>query len=258
MIGKVIIGKSFKGCISYCLSPKRGKNVERAEVIDYNLCYGNKKDLIRQFTEVRMLNTRLKKPVMHFILSLPNTDKVDNNTLRDIGKSLSEEFGFHDRQYLVIRHYDTDDTHPHIHIIANRQGLESDSKVVSDSNSYEKVAKFCRKMELKYDLTQVQSPNKFLPPEERSQRKDDRKLNIKDLITQSLLKSSSIPQFTDTLEELGIKSKIGRGVTFYDDKIGIKGSEIGFSLEKIKSKLKENLLKKLPIEQQSKKLNLGL
>lgn len=255
MIGKIIIGKGFKGCIGYCLSPKRGKNIERAEVIDYNLCFGNKNDLIKQFTEVRLLNPRLKKPVMHFIVSLPNTDRVDNNILRDIGKSLSEDFGFHDRQYLVIRHFDTEDTHPHIHIIANRQGLDADSKVVSDSNSYERIAKFCRKMEQKFNLTQVQSPNKFLPMEERVERHDKRRLTIIEGIKKSLEKSCTIPEFNENIKNLGLKVKVGRGITFFDDKISVKGSELGYSLEKIRSRIQQNLLRQSII---NKKQNLGL
>jgi hypothetical protein len=64
MIGKVITGKSFKGCIAYCLEDKklsRNKaiNNHRAAVLQYNLCFGNKKELINQFNEVRRLNPRL-------------------------------------------------------------------------------------------------------------------------------------------------------------------------------------------------------
>ena len=52
MIGKIIIGKSFGGCISYCLNDKlqqpTGEAVmeNRAEVLLYNQCYGNEKELI--------------------------------------------------------------------------------------------------------------------------------------------------------------------------------------------------------------------
>jgi hypothetical protein len=61
MIGKVIIGKSFRGCIAYCLEDKKlrhDKSItnQRAEVVQYNLCFGNKKELAGQFNEVRRLN----------------------------------------------------------------------------------------------------------------------------------------------------------------------------------------------------------
>ena len=145
MIGKIIIGSGFKGVISYCLSPKKGlgKQIERSEIIDYNQCFGTKNELIRQFTDVRNLNTKLNKPVIHFILSFSISDSVNNSLLSEISNDLAKDFGFDKNQYIVIRHTDTEDTHPHIHVIANRVGF--DKKTVSDSNSYKRIAEFARK-----------------------------------------------------------------------------------------------------------------
>ncbi len=69
MIGKITIGKSFRGCLLYCLNDKRQElqqesiMKERAEVILYNQCCGNQKELVEQFNEVRNLNPKLSKPV---------------------------------------------------------------------------------------------------------------------------------------------------------------------------------------------------
>jgi hypothetical protein len=77
MIGKIMTGKSFRGCLQYCLHDKiadEKKNEQvmqnRAEVILYNQCFGNDKELIQQFNEVKELNPRLSKPVLHITLSL--------------------------------------------------------------------------------------------------------------------------------------------------------------------------------------------
>ena len=47
MIGKIMIGKSFRGCLLYCLSDKeldgQDRIKDRAEVVIYNNCYGNEK-----------------------------------------------------------------------------------------------------------------------------------------------------------------------------------------------------------------------
>lgn len=65
MIGKVIIGKSFGGCLHYCLSDKEQQHVReqvmtrRAEVLLYNQCYGNEKEIISQFNDVCKLNPNL-------------------------------------------------------------------------------------------------------------------------------------------------------------------------------------------------------
>jgi hypothetical protein len=52
MIGKITIGKSFKGCLLYCLNDKVQNQKKwqvmkgRAEVLLFNQCYGNQKELI--------------------------------------------------------------------------------------------------------------------------------------------------------------------------------------------------------------------
>ncbi len=52
MIGKISTGKSFRGCISYCLEDKKLKQSDevafgnRAELIAFNQCFGDKKELI--------------------------------------------------------------------------------------------------------------------------------------------------------------------------------------------------------------------
>ena len=76
MIGKIFTEKSFRGCIGYCLEDKEQKEEEkmivknRAELFVYNQCFGNKNELIQQFNEVRQLNPKLSKPVLHISLSL--------------------------------------------------------------------------------------------------------------------------------------------------------------------------------------------
>jgi len=59
MIGKIKTGKSFGGCISYCLNDKKEKPDHeavmkgRAKLLLTNKCGGNEKELIHQFNEVR-------------------------------------------------------------------------------------------------------------------------------------------------------------------------------------------------------------
>ncbi len=68
MIGKITIGKSFKECIAYCLNDKiKEQNKDglknRAEVLMFSKCFGNEKELVQQFNEVRQLNMKPTKPV---------------------------------------------------------------------------------------------------------------------------------------------------------------------------------------------------
>ena len=79
MIGKVMVGKGFAGCISYCLEDKKIKNTgshdepkvkNSAEILGHNLCFGDKKNLCSQFNDVRKINPKQRLPVNHITLSL--------------------------------------------------------------------------------------------------------------------------------------------------------------------------------------------
>src|SRR6187399_3286534 len=174
MIGKVIIGKSFRGCIAYCLEDKKlrhDKSItnQRAEVVQYNLCFGNKKELAGQFNEVRRLNQKLSKPVLHITLSLADGERLSRQKLQQVVEDCAKYMGFDENQYLAVEHLDT--KHQHLHIVANRVGF--DGHTLSDSNSYKKIAEFCRQTELKYGLKLVLSPKRFLPAELRQIPRND-------------------------------------------------------------------------------------
>lgn len=139
MIGKIIIGKSFRGCINYVLQNKLRGDLElptqkRAELIHFNQCFGDYKELIKQFNEVRLLNPKLAKPVMHLILSLSPGEKPENASLISMAEDCSRALGFDKNQYIAVTHNDT--THLHLHIVVNRIGF--DGKTISDSNNYKK------------------------------------------------------------------------------------------------------------------------
>jgi hypothetical protein len=242
MIGKIMTGKSFGGCLHYCLHDKiagEKKNEmvmkNRAEVILYNQCYGSARELIQQFNEVRQLNPRLSKPVLHVTLSLAKGESLANYKLAEMARDCAHDLGFSNNQYVAVLHKDTD--HQHIHIVANRIGY--DGKTVSDSNNYQKIAKLCRRLEIKHELKQVLSPNKFLPKELRNyQRLDERKQKLKEHIRQSLAGSRSYEQFEQKMKALNYDVIKMRGIAFRDQhKVYMKGSEVGYSLATIEKVL---------------------
>ena len=246
MIGHVSVGKSAYGCISYCLEDKLELSEERkqqltledhlqhkdrAEVLAYHKCYGNKYELADQFRDVAKLNKFAEKPVFHFSLSLPPGETLNKNQLIEIGEACAKEFDVDKNQYLIILHKDTDKQH--IHIVANRVGF--DGKLASDSNDYKRMAKLCRRLEKQYHLQEVLSPRAFLSKEERLlPRHDKRKDQLKKDIEQTLKKVSNYPDFEKKMTDLGYKIAKGRGISFTDDKkVKTKGSEVGYSLKKI-------------------------
>ncbi len=236
MIGKIMIGKSFRGCLLYCLHDKQQKGEQavvkdRAEVLLYNKCFGRDKELIQQFDEVRMLNQKVAKPVFHITLSLAPGEQLGKDQLMEMVGTCAADLGFQNNQYVAVLHWDTD--HQHLHIVANRIGL--DGRTVSDSNSYKKMALFCRKMEIKYGLKQVLSPRRYLSREQRQlPRLDARKEKLREYIRQSLSASKTYTQFEERIKALGYQVIKGRGISFLDDKgVKVKGSELGYSLKRI-------------------------
>lgn len=248
MIGKITLGKSFRGCILYCLNdkkqvPGKGEVMQgRAEVLMFNQCFGNQKELIDQFNAVRRLNPKLEKPVLHITLSLAINDRLSKDKLMEMCEDCAREMGFEKNQYIAVHHLDTN--HCHLHIVANRIGF--DEHTVRDSNNYKKMVAYCRKMELKYDLKQVLSPRLFLSKEQRLiPRHDKRKEQIKLHIQESLSASTNYADFERLMKEKNYQVIKARGIAFIDDKkVYVKGSELGYSLKTIERILEQNKLKR--------------
>ena len=260
MIGKITIGKSFSGCISYCLEDKKQSITEelkqelvhvsnRAELLEMNMCFGTKKELIRQFNEVRWLNSKVSKPVMHISLSFSPEDKLKAGGLNEMIDACARQMGFEKNQFIAVMHKDT--KHQHLHIVVNRIGF--DGKTLSDSNNYLKISKYCREMEQQHLLKQVLSPKRFLSEKEQLlERNDQRKQILKEHIADSIKQSVSVLEFQRRMEKLGYEVIRGRGIAFRDkQKVYAKGSELGFSLSVIEKKLQLRLAleNKISVEQ---------
>jgi len=253
MIGKVITGPSFYNCIRYVLEDKRTlsaaekerlsalENVQhrdRAEVLEYNKCFGDKWELTEQFTDVSKLSKRVEKPVFHLTIRASPGDQLTREQWVEIGQAAAKEFGLTGHQYICVLHQDTQQ--PHIHIVGNRVGY--DGKVASDSQSYGRMAALCRRQEQKYQLRQVLSPRRYLSPKERLlPRHDQRKELLKTNIREALKGSRTYPEFEKNMQEKGYRVEKGRGIAFEDNKkVRVKGSEVGYSLSTIERILAQN------------------
>ena len=253
MIGKVMLGSSFSNCIRYCLEDKKAlsqaekellstlekvQHQDRAEVLAYNNCCGDKKELTEQFTDVSKLSKRVEKPVLHLTLRTAPGDQLTKDQWVEIGQAAAKEFGVANNQYICVLHQDT--RQPHIHIVANRVGY--DGKVVSDSNSYARMAALCRRLEKEYHLRPVLSPRRYLSQEERLvPRQDQRKELLKENIREALKGTRIYPEFEKKMQEKGYRVEKGRGIAFEDDKkVRVKGSEVGYSLQTIQRTLDQN------------------
>ena len=266
MVGKITTGKSFRGCLNYLFQGRLQETKEaqqlaaqqkQVEVIAYNQCFGNRLALTREFIEVSKLNQNVSKPVFHISLSFAHADsgRLNLQDKADIAEKLAMDFGFQNNQYVVIAHKDTG--HEHLHVVANRIGY--DGRTASDSNSYKRMAEYCRKMEQEYKLTPVLSPTKFLRPEQRvaqSQRIDQRKETLKQHLSKAIKESKDITQVRQYMERQGYQVELGRGISFTDAQhVRFKGSQVGYALLDFEKKLRqEQVLKQHQAQQQTQRL----
>jgi len=254
MIGRIKIQDSFRFYITYCLEDKKiaqSQEVlykDRAEVLHYNQCGGNRKELIRQFNEIAHLDPKLSKPLMHIVLVFSPKESLRKSTLTDIAKDCAKDMGFDKHQYLAILHKDL--PHQHMHLLINKIGF--DRQVVNESHSYRKVVNFCRATELKYDLVKTISPRCFLPAEQRNIPRQGIHLDqLRKDIHSALEYSSRYEQFRSLMEKAGYTVyDQRRGIAFMNSKkIAFQGYEAGYPLHKIKSILAVDLAERLRKDQ---------
>lgn len=257
MIGKISQGKNFSSCIGYCLKDRKElsdpqkellslkdnlQHKERAEVLYYNKCGGNIRELTRDFEEVAQLNSRVEKPVLHISLRLAPGEALSKAQWMEVAQECAKEFGVGNHQYICILHKDT--KQPHIHIVANRVGFNG--KAAKDNNNYRRIAALCRRLEKQYNLTEVLSPKAFLSGKERQlPRNDQRKEQLRKDIRRVMEKAGTYPEFEKQMQALGYTVMKGRGISFVDEKkVKTKGSEIGCSLATLEKvfALKQKLL----------------
>lgn len=150
MIAQPTIGSYLKGLITY--------NTNKEEVGEGNLIFVNSLDnsLSTFETQYHYLVAAKKKQknLLHLSLNFPEEDrsKLSKEKFVEITKEFLKEYGFPEHHpFAVYEHKDKN--HPHIHI-ATPLILEN-GKTIEQSFMVNKMIKICRKLEKKYNLTQV-------------------------------------------------------------------------------------------------------
>lgn len=242
MIGKTVIGRTFKGCINYNLSKVEkgmGEILECRGVRDY--C---KRAMIQDFNLRTQANSNLSRCVWHTALSFQ--EELSNNQMLMIVKEWIAKMGLAATQFVIVRHTDT--PHPHAHIVANR--IDDDGKTISDSNNWKRSETICRELEVKHRL-------KIIPTQrdekkinrEKLKGKDLLKTDINRLLTEHLDKISEMRELVRLMSAKGITCSIKnnsdgtvRGITFEKESMKIKASDVhkSFSAKNLLSKIELN------------------
>lgn len=229
MIGKIVKGRGFRGVLEYALQKEKGK------LIWTNMASREPRGLAKEFGVIRQLKPRFKNAVFHAALSVPKNEKISNSKWVNIGHQYLKSMGFVSSQMVLVRHSDTD--HDHIHIIANRIGL--DGKVVSDSKDFEKQEKALRAIEKQFGLVPLEAPRKTAvkaPTQgERAQAERTGELSHRMLIqgfcASAMELASSLEEYVKLLKQWGVKTTLFTK----DNKATLKGLTYEFEGFKIAS-----------------------
>jgi hypothetical protein len=228
MIGKTVVGSGFSGVSKYVIEK------EKSEILEQNNCFAQDPDLLaKQYRNVWAENKEISKPVWHSSISFSKDDKLSVEQMTDFAKDFLKKAGFtkENNQWSIILHKDTDT--PHLHVIANRVGL--DGKAVSDFYSKSNTVKWCKEIEKENGLVQVQEISKVKKMNKSLNPRKTAKGIIQEAIRE--LKGEKIEDFEDLKDKLkgkGIDMQINThkngnvfGASFKQNKEVFKGSQVG-------------------------------
>lgn len=243
-------GRSFKNRVEYILKDDH-------DFICSNMAsdYNNVSDLTDEFKAVSSFRLDIKKPVFHAFLSLPKNEHLTDEQWQEIAKDYLKEMNIdiEKHQYICVRHNDTDKEH--IHIVANRIGLDG-SVWLGQHSAFNTIAA-CERLEVKHDLTitqglkgqksEVSAPTKNEIEQALRTGEKPARLVLQASLQAAMTGKPDLETFVERLQAVGIEPRFNvastgnvAGVSFSVNDIAFKGSQLGkkYSWNTIKGKVK--------------------
>ena len=244
-------GKSFKNRVDYILKDDHSFICSNM-ASDYN----NVSDLTDEFKTVSSFRQDIKKPVFHAFLSLPKGDHLTDEQWQEIAKDYLKEMNIDidKHQYICVRHNDTDKEH--IHIVANRVGLDG-SVWLGQHSAFNTIAA-CERLEVKHGLTITQSlkgqksdvsaPTKNEIEQALRTGEKPARIVLQNALQAAMVGKPDLETFVERLQAVGIEPRFNvasstgnvAGVSFSVGDVAFKGSQLGkkYSWNTIKGKVK--------------------
>lgn len=241
MIGKIVKGRSFKGCLSYVLGNKDATILASEGVLEVDT-----KSIINSFYMQSLLNPNLSKCVGHIPLSFSPDDKerMTDQFMERLAKEYMKLMGIENTQYIIVRHNNTN--HPHCHIVFNR--VDNDGKTISDKNDQYRNEKVCKQLKDKYKLTYGKGKENVNV--QKLKGAEQTKYEIYHAIKTILPKAKNWQEFESLLTKQGISIEYKykgqtdevQGISFKKEEYSFKGSEVDrkFSYSKLDIILNDN------------------
>lgn len=242
-------GRSFKNRIKYILKDDHDFICSNISA-DKN----NVSDLTDEFKTVSSFRPDIKKPVFHAFLSLPKDEKLTDYQWQEIAKDYLKEMNIDidKHQYICVRHKDTDQDH--IHIVANRIGL--DGSVWHGQHSAFNTIAACERLEVKHGLTITQSlkgqksdvsaPTKAEIEQALRTGEKPARIVLQNALQAAMTGKPDLETFVERLQAVGIEPRFNvastgnvAGVSFSVGDVAFKGSQLGkkYSWNTIKNKV---------------------
>ncbi|HIE9772596.1 TPA: relaxase/mobilization nuclease domain-containing protein [Klebsiella pneumoniae] len=243
-------GRSFKNRVDYIL-----KDAHSFICSNMSADKNNVSELTDEFKTVSGFRQDIKKPVFHAFLSLPKDEKLTDEKWQEIAKDYLKEMNvdIEKHQYICVRHKDTDQDH--IHIVANRIGL--DGSVWHGQHSAFNTIAACERLEVKHSLTitkglQGQKSDVSAPTKneiELALRTGEKpaRLVLQASLQAAMVGKPDLGTFVERLQAVGIEPQFNvastgnvAGCSFSVGDVAFKGSQLGkkFSWNTIKNKVK--------------------
>lgn len=244
MIGKIVKGTSFSGCVNYVLKEDKSRLLKAVGV------YGSPEEIAEQFELQTLLNDKVKNKVGHISLSFSAEDgdriRDDDGLMLRIAHDYMKLMGIENTQFIIARHIDRD--HPHCHIVYNR--VDNNGHTISDKNDRYRNEKVCKMLTARYRLHFAEGKEhvNFM----RLRRHDKVKYFIYHALKREVPNARSWSELRLALRKYGIDTqwKLSRttgemqGVKFTCDQLTFSGSKIDrqFSFLNIDQELRYNAL----------------
>jgi hypothetical protein len=229
MIGKVITGKSFGGCIRYVVQKHDAVILDAAGVRMQQV-----NQTINDFNLQRKYNPNLGKAVGHIALnwSVNDLDKLNDEVMVNMAKEYLQRMKIQDTQYLIVKHRDKE--HPHIHIVYNR--VSNNGETIPDNFQKKRNVQVAKELTIKHGF--YMSPGKDEVNRQQLKGDDKIKYELFDAIKAASKKVKNISYLRQVLAKQGIVTHFKykssttevQGISFSKGAYKFKGSELDRSL----------------------------
>jgi len=157
MIQKEIVGAGFRGVLEYVFRASQEVHHGQARIIDTNMAARTPRCLAAEFGSFRGLNERVRNPVYHCSLRLPDGEELRESQWASFCRDYLAGLGFTNTPYLVVSH-----AQGHVHIIASR--VRADGSSVRDSFQHLRSNRLVHELEERYSLSYAFHPDRRRQP----------------------------------------------------------------------------------------------